>query len=83
MSSETHSPLVWITHNYALNPAAIAVVFHGHGGQVEISFLGGAQTKVQERELTPAGRALLLPPPDVQAHQAAAMPHAGALRPLA
>ena len=54
--------LVWITRVYAVNPDNIAVVFHGHGGHVEITFLGGLMKTLREEDLTEEGRALLVPP---------------------
>jgi hypothetical protein len=62
MSVET-SPLIWITRAYAVNPASIALVFHGNGGEVQITLAGrGDSHTLHERDLTTDGRALLLPP---------------------
>jgi len=53
--------LVWVTRCTALNPSRILEVFHGKGGEVEV-YLPGRTVQFTEAQLTPAGRALLLPP---------------------
>jgi hypothetical protein len=53
--------LVWVTRCTAINPSRILEVFHGKGGEVEV-YLPGRTVQFTEAQLTPAGRALLLPP---------------------
>ena len=53
--------LVWVTKAYALNPLSIQLVFHGKHGEIEVH-VAGSLHKFVEAELTPEGRALLLPP---------------------
>jgi hypothetical protein len=55
------SPLVRVSHAYALNPANIAMVFHGAHGEVEVTLTSGAKAVFNERDLTEEGRALLIP----------------------
>jgi hypothetical protein len=54
--------LVWITKSYAINPASIVMVFHGNGGEVQITLTGHEKHSTHENDLTDEGRALLLPP---------------------
>lgn len=54
-------PLVWITKRNAVNPANVVAVFHGSGGQLEITLVAGQAIHTSERELTAEGRALLVP----------------------
>ena len=58
--------LVWVTRIFAVNPANILAVFHGKGGNIEVYF-SGSHHHFSAADLTEAGRALLLPPPDVTA----------------
>jgi hypothetical protein len=53
--------LVWVTRTYALNPATIQTVFHGHHGEIEVH-VAGSTFRFAESDLTDEGRALLLPP---------------------
>jgi len=53
--------LVRITKRNAVNPANVVAVFHGTGGQLEITLVAGQPIHTSERELTPEGRALLIP----------------------
>jgi hypothetical protein len=63
--------LVWVTRCTALNPSRILEVFHGKGGEVEV-YLPGRTVQFTEAQLTPAGRALLLPPACEPDHDGAA-----------
>jgi hypothetical protein len=60
------SPLVWVSHAYALNPANVAMVFHGAHGEVEVVLSSGAKAVFNERDLTEEGRALLIPSASVR-----------------
>ena len=64
--STARGSLVWVTRAYALNPLAIQIVFHGKHGEIEVH-VAGAIHKFSEADLTPEGRALLLPPPHLAA----------------
>jgi hypothetical protein len=55
------SPLTWITKRHAVNPANIVTVFHGSGGEIQITLVGGDALQTSEGDLTPSGVALLLP----------------------
>lgn len=62
--SANSSSLVWISDRQAVNPATIAFVFRGAHGEIEITFSAGEQLSLHENNLSPAGRALLLPNTD-------------------
>lgn len=53
--------LVWVTRAYALNPLSIQIIFHGKHGEIEVH-VAGSLHRFAEADLTPEGRALLLPP---------------------
>lgn len=55
------SILVWISERQAVNPATIVWIFRGMHGEIEITFAGGKQLALYEKDLSPEGRALLLP----------------------
>lgn len=54
-------PLVWISERQAINPASVLWLFRGAHGELEIVFAGGKQLALNERDLSAAGRAVLLP----------------------
>ena len=62
MSGTMQGPLIWIVKRHAVNPANIIEVFHGVGGEVQVTFDGGRQMEFREDDLTAEGRQLLLPP---------------------
>ena len=53
--------LLWISERHAINPANIVWMFRGAHGELEITFAGGKQMSLNERELSASARALLLP----------------------
>jgi hypothetical protein len=53
--------LLWISERQAINPANILWMFRGTHGELEITFSGGKQLTLNERDLSDAGRLLLLP----------------------
>jgi len=53
--------LVWVNQAYGMNPANIAMVFHGTHGEVEVTLVSGTKAVLNERDLTEEGRALLIP----------------------
>ena len=61
MGDRPESPLVWISATQAINPANVALVFHGRGGEVQITFVDKQMHLLNECDLTAEGRALLLP----------------------
>jgi hypothetical protein len=62
MAAESKSsPLVWVSHVYAMNPANIAMVFHGVHGELEVTLVSGTKAVLNERDLTDEGRFLLIP----------------------
>ena len=66
MREAISSPLTWISDRQAVNPSSILWLFRGMHGELEITFVGGKQLALQERDLSPEGRALLLPPHEQQ-----------------
>ena len=69
MSADSNrSPLVWVTHVYAMNPANITMLFHGVHGEVEVTLVSGTKAVLNERDLTDEGRSLLLPSGSVRPH---------------
>lgn len=54
-------PLVWISERQAINPASVLWLFRGAHGELEIMFAGGKLLALNERDLSAAGRAVLLP----------------------
>lgn len=52
--------LVWICPRHAINPANVVYVFHGLGGEVQITFVNGRHLEVRDTDLSPEGRELLL-----------------------
>ena len=62
MSDAMQGTLVWIVKRHAVNPANIMEVFHGVGGEVQVTLVGGRHMEFKEEDLTPDGRRLLLPP---------------------
>jgi hypothetical protein len=62
MSAEsTDAPIVWITLRYGVNPCNVVSVFHGSGGQIDVTLVRGEAIHTTDRELTAEGKALLLP----------------------
>jgi hypothetical protein len=61
MREPTATPLVWISDRQAVNPTSILWLFRGTHGELEITFVGGKQIALQDRDLSSEGRALLLP----------------------
>jgi hypothetical protein len=53
--------LIWISERQAVNPASILWIFRGMHGELELTFVGGKQLTLHERDLSDEGRALLLP----------------------
>lgn len=53
--------LIWISERQAVNPASILWIFRGMHGEFELTFVGGKQLTLHERDLSDEGRALLLP----------------------
>lgn len=53
--------LIWISDRQAINPANIIWIFRGTHGELEITFAGGKQLSLSERDLSEAARGLLLP----------------------
>ena len=69
MSTDSNrSPIVWVSHVYGVNPANIAMVFHGVHGEVEVTLVSGTKAVLYERDLTEEGRSLLLPSGSVRPH---------------
>jgi hypothetical protein len=61
MSDALQGPLVWIVQRHAVNPQNIVDVFHGAGGEVQVTLVGGRRLELHEDDLTLDGRRLLLP----------------------
>jgi hypothetical protein len=72
---DTFTGLVWITQRHAINPAAICSVFHGRGGELLVRLAAGDPLHLAERDLTSAGRDLLLPAAHEQHSGDRASPH--------
>jgi hypothetical protein len=66
----TQPSIVWLTKTFAVNPANVLAVFHGHGGNIEV-YMHGFHQHFSAADLTDAGRALLTPPADVLARRSA------------
>ena len=64
--------LVWVTRTLAVNPSNVIAVFHGRHGHIEL-YLPGDHRQIVESDLTPAGRALLVPPPEIAAQRSDAV----------
>jgi hypothetical protein len=65
--------LVWVTRTLAVNPSNVIAVFHGRHGHIEL-YLPGDHRQIAESELTDAGRALLVPPPELGAAPCGSIP---------
>ena len=65
MRDATAGLLIWISDRQAVNPSSILWVFRGMHGELEITFAGGKQVVLSEQDLSPQGRALLLPSTEV------------------
>jgi hypothetical protein len=61
MRESSTNLLIWISERQAVNPASILWIFRGMHGEFELTFVGGKQLTLHERDLSPDGRALLLP----------------------
>lgn len=64
MRESSANLLTWISERQAVNPASILWIFRGMHGELELTFVGGKQLTLHERDLSADGRALLLPSDD-------------------
>ena len=57
----TLAPIVWITLRYGVNSCNVVSVFHGSGGQIDITLVRGEAIHTTDRELTAEGRRCCCP----------------------
>ena len=74
MRESTTTTLVWISDRQAVNPVSILWIFRGMHGELELTFVGGKQLALHERDLSQEGRALLLPPHEQPERESAYQP---------